>query len=67
MNERIFGYDWTEIQALQQKQYRRPRVDVSRPSKAPPSDADRALLAQHGSLEALEQAGLFGVADRLRQ
>lgn len=66
MDDKIIGYDWEDIQAMQQKRYVHPKLDLSKPAKVPPTDADRALLAEHGSIEALEAAGLFGVADRLK-
>lgn len=41
-------------------------LDTSKPAKPAATDADRELLRQHGSIEALEAAGLYGVADRLK-
>lgn len=62
-NEKIFGYDWTDIQRAQQG------GSLHRPLKLTPAqtatDADRALFVKFGSLEALREAGLHGVVDRL--
>lgn len=64
----IFGYAWSDIQRAQQGGRLARVVDVCARASAGPSDEDRALLEQHGgTLEALEAAGLYGVADRLRQ
>lgn len=64
---RIFGYEWADIQRAQQKLGSLNRsFDVSKSSGAQPAtDADRKLLEQHGSVEALRAAGLHGVVDRL--
>jgi hypothetical protein len=66
MSKFIVGHTWEEIQAMQQGRYVRPTIDTSKPGKAPATDADRKLLAEHGTVEALEAAGLHGVADRLK-
>ena len=63
-NHTIFGYSWEDIQARQMKRYH----PTALPSNSPlpvATGADRELLAQHGSIEALKSAGLFGVVDRL--
>jgi hypothetical protein len=65
MSELIVGYAWEDVQAMQQGRYVRPTIDTSKPGKSP-ATADRALLAEYGSVEALEAAGLHGVADRLK-
>ena len=66
MTQYILGHTWEAIQRAQRGGRLHTPLDTSKPAKAPATDADRALLAQHGTLEALEAAGLFGVADRLR-
>lgn len=64
----IFGYAWRDIQRAQQGGRLGRAVDTSIRVSSSPTDEDRALLAQHGgSLEALEAAGLYGAADRLRR
>lgn len=64
----ICGYAWSDIQRAQEGGRLGRTVDTSVPASSAPTDEDRALLAQHGgSLEALEAAGMYGAADRLRQ
>lgn len=64
---RIFGYEWEDIQRVQRGgRLQTQLVDTSKPPTSAPTDEDRRLLAQHGTLEALEAIGLYGVADRLR-
>jgi hypothetical protein len=65
---KIFGYDWSDIQRAQQGG-RLPRniIDASAPPRVEVTEADRALFEKHGSLEALEAAGFYGTADRLRR
>lgn len=65
--DRIFGYDWADIQRSQQRGRLSRPIDLSKASDPVVSDTDRELLAKHGSIEALEAAGLFGVADRFRR
>jgi len=60
---KILGYDWEEIQAKQQKVYTSPKIDMSLPAKREITDADRELFAKYGSIEALEAAGFYGIAD----
>lgn len=64
--DKIFGYDFADIQRAQQG------GKLQRTVKGPPApavllDTDHALIAQYKTPEALEAAGLFGVADRLRR
>jgi hypothetical protein len=64
----IFGYAWSDIQRAQQGGRLGRAVDTSVPVSSAPTEEDRALLAQHGgSLDALEAAGMYGAADRLRR
>ena len=64
---RIFGYEWEDIQRAQRRgRLQTQTVDTSKPSTPAPTDEDRHLLVEHGSLEALEAAGFYGAADRLR-
>ena len=65
MPDKIFGYEWETIQRAQRGEDWRPKIDSTKPAKAPATDSDRALLAQYGSLDALKAVGLHGVADRL--
>lgn len=62
----IFGRSWEEIRNMQQKKNASRPVDTSKPAKAPASEDDKRMLSEYGSIEALENAGLFGVADRLK-
>lgn len=50
---KIVGYDWEAIQRAQQGGSLAARIDTSRPAKSAPTDADRELLRQHGSIETL--------------
>ena len=62
----VLGHTWDEIQAAQSKTGRLSRpIDTSKPARQPATADDRALLAKHGSIDALKAAGLHGVADRL--
>jgi hypothetical protein len=64
--EKIFGYDWSDIQRAQQGG--RLGRGVTRFTSEPlMTDDDRLMLEQHGSVDALERAGLCGVADRVRR
>lgn len=63
---KIMGHDWEDIQRAQAGGSLNKRIDLSKPSKAPPSAEDMRLLEQHGSVKALEAAGLYGVADRVK-
>ncbi len=64
MTTRIFGMEWEEIQARQQRTYRPQRV--TGPYVRPIATyEDIALLAQHGA-DGLHAMGYAGVLDRLR-
>jgi hypothetical protein len=67
MNDKIFGYEFTDIQRAQRGGRLSRAVDVSTPIDHTPTDADRALLAAHGSIAALKVAGFHGAADRLER
>lgn len=68
MGNKIFGRDWDDIQRAQSKTGKLNKaIDTCLPSKKPPTDSDRELLKQYGSVQALKDAGLFGVADRLEE
>lgn len=64
MQDTIFGYSWNEISSAQQG----GRLGRAVQHEALPtaSAEDMALLAQYGSIEAVNSAGLHGVADRLK-
>ena len=66
MNDKIFGYDWETIKAVQQRKGTlNHKVDLSKPYVKPaPTDDDRALLAEHGA-DGLRAMGFMGVLDRL--
>lgn len=68
MNEqKIFGYAWSDIQRAQQGGRLARTIDTSAQPNVTVTDADRELLARHGSVSALEAAGYHGTADRLRR
>lgn len=64
--EHIFGHSWEAIQRAQHGGGLGQAVvrDDSLPTL---TDAERAIVAQHGSVAALESAGLYGLADRVRR
>jgi len=64
--DKIFGYEWDDIQAAQQKRGSLQKtIDISSATGRPPAtDADRELLAKHG-IDGLKEMGFFGVIDRL--
>ena len=61
---KIFGYKWEDIQAMQNGVHTRPTVDVSKPSKGAATQQDRDMLAKHGT-QGLRDNGMWGVLDRL--
>jgi hypothetical protein len=67
--DKIIGYNWSDIQRVQQRHGRlSTSIDVSKPQQVPTlTDADRALLAEYGTVEALEAAGFYGISDRIRR
>lgn len=69
MSDTIFGYSWDEIQAAQAGTGRLGRaIDTSAPvAPLTLNDADRKLIAQHGTVEALEAVGYYGLADRIKR
>lgn len=67
MKPTVMGYGWEDIQRAQQGGRLSQRIDTSKPAAPTATDDDRALLTQYGSIEALEAASLYGVADRLRR
>lgn len=61
---RIFGYAWEAIQAAQQG----GMLVADRPITVESWSArDQELLDQHGSAQALTEAGWHGVADRVQR
>lgn len=64
MNEKIFGYDWADIQCAQQGGRLGKPVSLGKPSEC--DDSDVALLDKYG-LARLEEMRYFGVIDRLRR
>lgn len=63
----VFGYSWGDIQRAQRGGRLSRPVDTSAPISHAVTDADRALLEKHGSIDALKVAGFFGAADRLER
>lgn len=67
MNDSIFGHSWEAIQRAQRGGQLHERIDTSKPISHAPTDADRALLAKYGSIQALKDAGFYGSADKLER
>ncbi|OXR48137.1 hypothetical protein PuT2_14025 [Pusillimonas sp. T2] len=63
----IFGYDFSDIQRAQQGGRLSRPVNTQASSQITLSQEDIATLEHYGSLQAVEQAGLHGVADRVRR
>lgn len=61
-DQKIFGYDWADIQRMQQ---RLPAPPVQRSADIDHSESDRIALETHG-IEGLKKLGYFGVLDRLK-
>lgn len=70
MSEKIFGYDWADIQRAQQGGRLHRTIDTSKShysaDTAEQLESDVALLDKHG-LARLEEMQYFGVIDRLRR
>ena len=62
---KIFGYDWEDIQDMQNKQYKRKTIDATKPITRPLLKGDLELYERHG-LPGLQAMGYDGVIDRLR-
>lgn len=62
--ERIFGYSWAEIQAMQQGTYQRPTL-TDECVKPTATEKDIAMLAELGE-DGLRAQHFLGVLDRLR-
>lgn len=62
---KIFGYDWEDIQDMQNKQYKRKTIDATKPITRPLLNGDLELYEKHG-LSGLQTMGYDGVIDRLR-
>lgn len=67
MSNLIVGHTWEAIQRAQRGGRLHETVDTSKPITHTVTDEDRALLAKHGSIEALKAAGFHGTADRLEK
>src|SRR3546814_20442569 len=64
---KLFGHDFSDIQRSKQGGQLSKPIDVSATSQIKLTDDDMALLRTHGSIQAVEEAGLHGTADRLRR
>lgn len=64
---RIFGYEWEDIQRAQQGGRLHRQIDLSTPVDHSLSDADRELITQYKTVDALTAAGFHGTADKLRR
>lgn len=62
----IMGYSWSDINAMQHKQYIRPSVDVSKPVDHSLINGDLELFEKHG-IAGLQSMGFSGVVDRLQR
>ena len=62
---KIFGYDWEDIQDMQNKQHKRKTIDATKPITRPLLKGDLELYERHG-LPGLQAMGYDGVIDRLR-
>lgn len=60
---KIFGYNWEDIKAMQSGTHK-PKI-VAPKAKPQATDADKSLLEKYG-IKKLEEFGYFGVIDRLR-
>lgn len=68
MSELICGYTFDAIKRAQQGGRLQHVIDTSKP--LPPvalSEADAALVSKYDTPEALEAAGFYGTADKLRR
>lgn len=65
MVQKIFGYDWEDIQCVQQKKGSLTVSEYSAPLLW--NENDEALFKQHPSAEELKAAGWHGTADRLER
>ena len=63
MSNKIFGYDWEDIQSMQQGTYTRPTIDAVKRTIAA-TDNDMMLLDKHG-IDGLRELKFYGVLDRL--
>lgn len=64
MSDKIFGYDWEDIERAQQREQTLSRP-IRGPVKLPEvTDEDRELLSTYGP-EGLKRMGFAGVIDRL--
>lgn len=63
---KIFSYDWQDINAMQHKQYVRPKVDLSKPVDHSLINGDLELFEKHG-IAGLQSMGFSGVVDRLQR
>jgi hypothetical protein len=66
-SRKIFGYEWEDIQRAQRGGRLSHPVDTSKPISHAPTDDDRKLLVEYGSISALKSAGFHGSADRLER
>ena len=63
MSDKISGYAWEDIQAMQQGKYKRPMLGKMTGAKQP-TGADQALLKKYGE-QGLRDKQLFGTMERL--
>jgi len=63
---KIFGYDWEDIKLAQQGDMSGLRKPVG-DSSPTWTEEDQKVLDQYKTIEALEQAGMYGVLDRAKR
>lgn len=64
----ICGHSWEAIQRAQKGGQLHRTIDTNKPPVLPKAtEADLNLLREYGSIEALETAGFYGTADRLKR
>lgn len=63
MSDLIFGYDWNDIKAMQQKTYSPPKIKETPRQSA--TEEDLKLFNEIG-LEGLEKKQFYGVIGRLK-
>jgi hypothetical protein len=67
MNDKIFGYDWDDIKRAQQGDLSGLRRRVSSAPSDDWTEADQEALDKFETIEGLEAAGFYGVADRAKR
>jgi len=64
MSDKVFGYEWEDIQKMQQKKDVPRTINLSTDGKQPATEADYKMLEKHG-VDGLRKLEYYGVLDRL--